>query len=315
MSLKVLKALQLSTIARNIFGMCPYKFHMDQKDPLEVVQITTSSAYLPLLLFFITEILFLLAMSQLAVQSDDNGQTAGYSVTGSITFIVLAMSLLTNFITYTFSVLVTFFKRDSFLKNFQTIISIYDKLDKDYNVQMNHGRLTLLSNSVLASNFIYDLSYVFLFISVINVTKTFAMPLIYFVQTISGTLSCYDLINTIVLLCEIFELMEKKIPRKKYNTEMFITFFEALDLLEEIGTCQGMRECMNVGNEVFIILSQLFVLVYQVESDMPSYGMILFGIMSILPRVVNLFALARYGSKLTERVSFKDSFDSRTKCN
>lgn len=318
MSSAVAKAFQLSTFVRNIFGMCP--FHIlsassssssGSGQPRLVARITLLSAYLPVLLCLAMVTLFCVASLQMMAKEKMDGTpvldedlfgSSGVAFSGSVTFVVLGMTMLTNALTYVYLILVTFLKRDSWLRIFQDTLKLIEKLQEKYEVKCHTLRLRVASEAVLAAVLVYHGWFVYQFWDVLSGNiHDFAMPLVYIVWTYSATLSTLDLIISLQLLREIFHLLQR-IPANRYDTEMFLSFFKTLDLMEEISQCHGLREVVNIGNQQFIILSQLFVLVYQIESFAEVNFEILFGTISVIPRAVNLIALAIFGSLLSESV-------------
>lgn len=313
MSLKVVKVLQFSISFRNVFGLCPFSLRTDQKVARNQSEVTIESVYLPILGLIITLVVYSLAIYNIIILHVRDGvpflneDVFGNDLTtpSSVSFIVLGIAGTMNFLSYILVVLVTFFNRHSWLRIFQETMVIFDKLDKDYSVHCDTLRLRLITNGILAVSIIFHCCFAYYFAPVISFSSvSLTLPVVYLVLTMCTTLSTFDLISTISLLTEIFEL-HLGIPRHKYNTEMFLTFFESLDLLEDVGNSHGLRECFNSTNQVFGILSHLFIAVYHIQQYGTVNMLFLFGIISAIPRVINLFSIAFFGSLLTTSVSCK----------
>lgn len=314
MSSEVLDALQYSTILRNIFGACPYYITRKGKDPATYARITALSFLLPLLVYFTNLALFFTAIIIMEIAQkkhgipiyDDNLFGAGASTKTSITAIVLGMSVATNLITYTFIVFVTILKRNSWLKVFQETIEIFDILDKNYGAKCDAFMLKVSSNGILIVALIYHTFSYYVFATFVDSgpRNYIFSAIVYFVEVLGSTLATFDLICVLNLKCILFDLMRKKISSDKYDSELFLTFFKTLDLVEGISLCQGSRECVNIGNQLFVIISQLFVITYQIESHGTMNVPVLFGTVGLLPRIFNLGLIAIYGSKMSDSVSF-----------
>lgn len=313
MSNAVAEALQFTTLIRNVFGMCPYFIQTKNRQPKDFVRITFWSKYV-LLLGHFTTMAFFLGVVVVVQTAQSNSDISVFdeklfgpdtAASQSITAVVLLMSLFFNLVTYTFSVLFTFFKRHSWLRLIRQTLLTFDKLDKDYGVKCDAFHLKISSNGLVCGAIFFHCIMCYTFASYLDGDRSYILKTaVYFIETVSSTLSTFDLISAMNLLREIFDMMRSKIGREKYNGELVMSYFDTLDLVDDISGCQGTRECLNVGNQLFIILSQLFVIGCQIQSSGGSSvnAPVVFGILGIIPRVVNLTVLAVYGSLLRDSV-------------
>lgn len=149
MAQEVVKAIQLSVFTRTLFGMCPYyTTTRKQVDPRNYARSSLISTYTSLIGYGASVALLISAYLQMekARAHGDNevfGETLfGSGITNSvISIVILTMSVLTNFFTYTVLLIITIVKRKSLLTIYRNILLIVDRLDKEYNGKVNIGQL------------------------------------------------------------------------------------------------------------------------------------------------------------------------------
>lgn len=216
---------------------------------------------------------------------------------------VLVVTAGTNLISQAFSVLVTFFKRESWLWIFLESLESVDDLIRNFGVHFNSSRLRASANATCLFVLIYHAVVIFQYRDMMTGnSQNYITCVLYYYWICGATLSTFDLVFSMIINRQIFEEM-RGIPRGKYSTEMLLTFFQAVDLLDDISQCHGLRECINIGNQFLNILAYLFVLVYQVDRLGTTDTIVVFCIISVLPRVFCVIALAISGSMLNKSVT------------
>lgn len=296
--------------------MCPYYVDPTARDPTKIVRITRGSVYLPfltqvavLLLFFAgfyQQLEELRKTNKLGAFDDDTFRPLGITMAiGSLILVVLQLNFSTSFIIYNATVWITYRNRHEMARISSKIYVIFDHLHQRYGATWSPKRLGLVVNWTTFVIISYHVIVIGLFTIFLNGNRAdwFVMlPLSYLLQLIASSISTLDNILIMFLLNQIFELFESA-PLSKHNRSFLQTFYESLDLLEEMSQSYGFREFLNVANEYFEILTQTFFVFFVVMNTTgSSWPMILMAANNILPRAMKLLLVAHYGENINESV-------------
>lgn len=311
-SYELAKVLQFSNGIRNFFGSTPFYIYLDSKEPQTMIRITQLSIITPILVFFFSLLgLVLGAYIQVGVNlelrnSTTTSEIIGMEVAqGSVSMVIVQMTIVTTLIAYIMSNTVTLRKRENWRLFMISVLEITRKLDEKYNQKFNTFRTARLLRVVLSTLLTYHLIFIILFeVFYISGSESYYLiPLTFFIESVTASMTAFDLINAMYLLDHIYTLFGQ-VNVQLMDEEFLDDFTSSLSLIELVSHNQGYRELYSIANEFIMILSQSFYAFYGlVQTTAVGNSAFLMGMGSVVPRLMKLGTLAYRGEQVPKSVS------------
>lgn len=239
------KVLRFSNLVRNVFGASPFFFDTEALKAKDIVRVTFLSTWPPLFLFVFCLIGLVLG-SYLQYLSNishgnpsavvDNDVMGVQFVEGSITMIIMQMTILSTLYTYIMAIIVTRLKRKNWCRFMVSILELVDKLDTRYQQKFDsiavRNRLTIVMSTLLLYHFLFFI--IFQWFIVPGMDSYYLIPICYTIESITASMTAVDILNSMIILGNIFNMLGE-IPVNRKDEEFFGDYASAMDLIEAVG--------------------------------------------------------------------------------
>lgn len=243
--MELARVLRLSNLIRNIFGASPFLFDIDALKPKDIVRVSFWSTWPPIVIFVVT-IASLFCGSFLQYRTNklqgdanivsDHGGLGVDMTEGSITMIIMQMTILSTLYAYIMAIVVTRLKRKNWCTFMVNVLEIVDKLDTRYQQKFDsisvRNRLWMVLSTLLIYHFLFF--FVFQTFIVPGMDSYYLIPISYTVESITASMTAIDVLNTMIILGNLFEMFEN-IPGDRMDEEFFADFSSVMDLIEAVG--------------------------------------------------------------------------------
>lgn len=223
----------------------------------------------------------------------------------SVTAIIIQMNMISNLFTYVAIVLSSYNQRKHLAKYLQTILHLYQVLEKDFHLPTNQRRFIFFSNLYTGLILFYNFAFLLIFNIVFGNAKDsyFLVPFSFVIQSLTFSASLFDFLVAIALLTGVFELLSKATDSEKASKYYLQLYSQSLDLVEVVSQNHGSRELYNCANEFLALVTQtVFVFYLFADPKGNLFYKICFGLVCVPPQITKIFTLSYVGSRLTNAV-------------
>lgn len=309
--IKLAKVLRRTNLLQNVFGASPYLINVDSKEPEQMVLVTKFSKWAPVLLFVAcVTILTIGSFIQYTVDVDSlqSGIPGIEFSEGSVSLIIMQMTIFSTFLNYVFSNLLTVLRRQNFRNCLVSILTLVREFEQTYHKPYDPRGLAVGHWFALIFLPTYFLLYFFYFDAFIfNASESYYLvPLGFMIENITSAMTAVDICAPIHILGDFFDMFAK-VPQCQMDEQFFTHFTTTINLFETIGQNHGYRECFSIGNEFFVVLSQTFYTLYGMSQTKGPINprIIYMAIGGILPRAGKVIYVALRGSVAMHSVSIR----------